>query len=499
MSGASKVTLKSMVEQGRPACPECCGGAGMSVYATRGGTYYHSYATCSGMSGAKAGSLSDALAAGYKRCPRCWGESASTGTGTTVGSGTDASNATANTVMVYATTNGKWYHTKSNCTGMKGARQITLSQAMDEGKTACSTCATTANTGVYSTNSGKYYHKASSCDGMKGATLRTLAEALKKGQTACPVCLVPTTGSADRENAGNTTEPEKVANFTVGKSGIKVYASQNHKYFHTKSDCADVELSHVALETALNYGKKACSKCAASAAEKVYATKNGKYYHITRSCAGSGATSGTLANALAYGFGPCPYCVKGEFDENGGSGTYKSGVSGIKVYAKANGKYYHTKKSCADDGSSHVTLETALNYGLKACSKCASVAERTVYAVKGTSYFHSSKTCAGSSAVKGSYAQALAYGLKACPNCIGGSAAGGEGAEGENNPTDTPEYTAPADSSVYIDLYADEFYYHKAKKCSESGMSGGEEVTLEYALDFGYQKCPHCNPASGVE
>ena len=32
-----------------------------------------------------------------------------------------------------------------------------------------------------------------------------------------------------------------------------------------------------------------------------------------------------------------------------------------------------------------------------------------------------------------------------------------------------------------------------------SGMSGGEEVTLEYALDFGYQKCPHCNPASGVE
>ena len=75
MKNAKQVTLKSMLAEGRPACPECCAGASMAVYLTDGGTYYHSYATCSGMSGAKKRTLAEALANGYKRCPRCWGES----------------------------------------------------------------------------------------------------------------------------------------------------------------------------------------------------------------------------------------------------------------------------------------------------------------------------------------------------------------------------------------------------------------------------------------
>ena len=177
--------------------------------------------------------------------------------------------------------------------------------------------------------------------------------------------------------------------------------------------------------------------------------------------------------------------------------TYESGRSGIKVYAKADGKYYHGSKSCAGSGASYVTLETALNYGMKACQDCCAVAERTVYAVKGSMYYHASKSCAGDGAVKGNYAQALAYGLKACSNCIGGS--NGNDDSSDPSATDAPEYTAPAESSVYIDLYSDQFYYHRSKSCSGSGMSGGEEVTLEYAKDFGYQRCPHCNPASDVE
>ena len=490
MTGASKVTLKSMIAEGRPACPECCGGASMSVYATKGGTYYHSYATCSGMTGASKGTLSAALAKGYKRCPRCWGESGSTTSRSS--SGSSAATATSDTVKVYATTGGKYYHTKSNCSGMKNARYITLTQAMNEGKTACATCAATASKTVYSTSGGKYYHKASTCEHMDNGVKRTLAEALKLGQTACPVCM---TSSSDTTESTSTAT--KVANFTVGTSGIKVYASTSHTYYHIKSSCSKAVsgLSQVALETALNYGRKACPTCCATASESVYATKNGKYYHISKSCAGSGATKGTLANALAYGFSPCPYCVSGEISESGGSGTYESGRSGIKVYATSSGAYYHAKQSCAGSGSVKITLETALNYGKKACQECCALADRTVYAVKDSFYYHASKDCAGSNAVAGTYAKALAYGLDACPNCIGGSS----GSSGSDASSDAPEYSAPAESSVYIDLYGDSFYYHKASKCSGSGVSGATEVTLEYAKDFGYERCPHCNPASDVE
>lgn len=491
MTGASKVTLKSMIAEGRPACPECCGGAGMSVYATKNGTYYHSYATCSGMSGASKGSLSAALAMGYKRCPRCWGESGST-TSSSTSTGNSAATATSDTVKVYATTNGKYYHTKSNCTGMKNARHITLTQAMNEGKTACATCATTATKTVYSTSGGKYYHKASTCDHMDNGKKRTLAEALKLGQTACPVCML---ASSENRNESSST-PKKVASFTVGTSGVKVYASPSHTYYHTKSSCSKAVsgLSQVALETALNYGRKACPTCCATASESVYATKNGKYYHVSKSCAGSGASKGTLANALAYGFAPCPYCVSGNSSNSENSGKYESGRSGVKVYATSSGTYYHTKKSCAGSGAVKITLETALNYGKKACQECCALADRKVYAVKDSFYYHASKDCAGSNAASGTYAKALAYGLKACPNCIGGSS-GSSGSGNEN----APEYSAPADASVYIDLYGDSFYYHKASKCSASGVSGATEVTLEYAKDFGYERCPHCNPASSVE
>ena len=175
--------------------------------------------------------------------------------------------------------------------------------------------------------------------------------------------------------------------------------------------------------------------------------------------------------------------------------TYESGRSGIKVYATASGTYYHTSKSCAGSGAAYITLETALNYGKQACSKCAAVADRTVYAVKGSFYYHASKSCAGSNAVKGNYAQALAYGLSACPNCIGGGSAGTPSSPA---PTAGPTYAASAGTAVYIDLYADQFYYHKASKCSGSGMSSGSAVTLEYALDFGYKRCPYCNPPSSV-
>ena len=140
----------------------------------------------------------------------------------------------------------------------------------------------------------------------------------------------------------------------------------------------------------------------------------------------------------------------------------------------------------------HVTLETALNYGKKACPECCSVAEKTVYAAEGSGTFHARKSHAGDNAVAGTLAKALAYGLKPCSTCFTTT---------ENAGTVTPgeDYSAPADSSVYVDLYSDDYYYHKDSKCSQTGMSGGTKVTLEFAKDLGYARCPYCNPASSIQ
>lgn len=499
MTGASRYTLKSMIASGREACPTCCGEASSVVYATENGTYYHSYASCSGMENAQAGTLAQALAYGKTRCPKCWsGSSSSSGSDAVLGQ-------TASGSYVYCTEKGTYYHTKSSCSGMSGASKVPLSTAVNAGKKACPTCASAANYNVYSTKTGTYYHRTSSCSGMSGASQRTIQEAVMLGQSACPVCIVSklnSSSSSSGSSSGSSSSNGSVSNVTSekihssntyksGTSGIKVYATSTSKHYHTVSTCSGMtNATRVTLETALNYGKTACSKCASSASTKVYAVKNGKYYHYSKSCAGDGAVSGTRASALAVGLDACPYCVTKTKTEQVSSDTYKSGTSGIKVYASVNGKYYHSSQSCAGAGSSKISLETALNYGKTACPSCASSAKKTVYSSSGDKYYHTSKTCAGDDAVSGQFAKALALGKKECPICIGGS---------EAYEVSDVKYSAPGDTNVYIDLDSDMLYYHKNAKCSDAGLSGGTKVMLDFVLSWGYKACPFCAPPTSAE
>lgn len=485
MSGATKYTLKSMIVSGRKACPTCCTGANTTVYATSGGTYYHSYATCSGIKNANAGTLAQALAYGYQKCPKCWGGSSSS-------KKTSASSASSVGSSVYCTKKGTYYHTKSNCSGMTGASKVSLSSAVSAGKKPCPTCAGAAGYNVYSTEKGKYYHATSNCSGMQNAKKRTLQAALLLGQTACPTCV--SNYQAKTENAASKAvvlpNQKSSGTYKSGTSGIKVYATATSKHFHTKSGCSGMtDASYITLETALNYGKTPCMACASSANSTVYAVKGGKYYHYSKACAGSGASKGTRAEALAYGYDPCPYCVS-KTKAVTSSNTYKSGKSGIKVYASLSGKYYHTDKTCAGRSASRVTLETALNYGKRACPSCSSAAAKTVYSTAKDKYYHSSKTCAGSGSATGTFAQALAMGKKECPICIGGS---------ESYEVSDIKYSAASGTGVYVDLDSSMFYYHKGKKCSDAGLSGGTKVTLEFVLKMGYKACPYCNPPTSIK
>ncbi|MBQ8507257.1 MAG: hypothetical protein IJ466_07515 [Clostridia bacterium] len=483
MDNASRYTLKSMLVAGRPACPECCSGADTTVYATEKGTYYHSFATCSGMKNANAGTMAEALAYGKEKCPECW---------TTGGSVAELpSEENKSGTKVYATATGKYYHTRKSCNGMSGASQITLETALEYGKTACPDCASTASKTVYSMKYGKYYHKESSCENQDGMTKRTLEEALVKGQTACPVCMGGKTQAeiAAETEKENMEKLESSNTYRSGTSGVKVYATSTSQHFHTKEDCQGmVNASRITLETALNYGKTPCSKCASEARDTVYAVKGGKYYHLSKSCAGDGATSGSRAEALAYGFDACPNCVtKTQTVES--SDTYKSGTSGVNVYASVNGKYYHKDKTCAGDSASRITLETALNYAKKPCPSCASAAGKTVYSSGSDKYYHTSRDCAGSGASSGDFAKALALGKEECPICIGGS---------ESYEISDVKYSAPAETSVYVDLDNEMLYYHKAARCSDAGLHGGTKQTLEFVLDLNYKPCPFCAPPTSI-
>ena len=540
MKDAQLYTLKSMLLAGKKACPTCASSAETKVYATKGGKYYHSYATCSDMTDATSGTLAEALAQGYKRCPKCWGSSKKKESATTEETKKEetkkdetaaaakataapasvkvqtvspdkaqaaASKATAKNTYVYATPTSKHYHLNSSCSGMTGASRVTLKTAIDAGKTACTICAEQANRTVYSTSTGEHYHAASVCvpTGMKNGTKRTLSEALMMGQTACAYCLGSKKAATQATEAAKAIEKAvntaaKSATYKSGSSGVRVYASLTGKYYHTRSNCTNLSgnANRVTLETALNFGKTACPVCASTATRSVYATKGGKYYHYSKADAGDGAKKGTLAAALAAGLDPCPNCVKRvEEAVSKAEEKYESGTSGIKVYATLGSKYFHAQPNCSGlTGASRVTLETALNYGKKACPVCLSAANRKVYAVPGGKYYHYVKAHAGSGATAGTLASARAYGLDPCPLCTN-LAAGADSIENggaKDAPVSTEEYAADPETGVYIDLGSANNYYHKSAKCSDAKFSGGTKVTLQYVLDWKYKACPYCNP-----
>ena len=68
----------------------------------------------------------------------------------------------------------------------------------------------------------------------------------------------------------------------------------------------------------------------------------------------------------------------------------------------------------------------------------------------------------------------------------------------ENAPVSIELYAAPADTGVYVDLASANSYYHKSAKCSKADFSGGDKVSLLYALDWEYKACPYCNPPTSA-
>ena len=189
MTNASKMTLDSATSRGKTACPVCIGGGidistpngsalptGTQYYATGGGKWYHVDSSCQGMTGASVVTEANAIAAGKTACPKCIG--------------------------YYGTPGGKWYHSVSNCSKMQNAITNTEAEWIKSGKTACPTCINSGNkvgssvstdtsTHVYATTGGKFYHTKEDCSGMKDASRITIQSAVSAKKQMCPKCVTP--------------------------------------------------------------------------------------------------------------------------------------------------------------------------------------------------------------------------------------------------------------------------------------------------------------------
>ena len=494
MTGATSGTLLQALLAGKTACPTCCASAGATVYATKNGTYYHSKSDCSGMVGAYTLSVGEALVMGKKSCPKCM--TSTSGSVVPAGSTDDGSG-----VYVYGTPNGKYYHTNSTCSGMTGATRYTLKSMLLSGRAACPVCCSGADTVVYATEKGTYYHSYATCSGMKNAEAGTLAAALAYGYKKCPNCwnsssTGTSTGSIANNGTGTSTTTSTGSSGSTS-SGNYVYCTVTSKHYHTKSNCSGMTgASRVTVAQAVAAGKTACSVCASSAKRTVYSYESGSYFHAVSSCNGStGIPKRSLEEALALGQKACPTCLEkyrngtlntsstGNTTNMVSSGKFTAGTSGIKVYATADGKYYHTLSSHAGTNASYITLETALNYGKTGCPTCAASANTTVYAVRGGKYYHYSKTCAGDGATKGTRADALAYGFDPCPYCV--------------TKTETVEvkdtYKAGT-SGIKVWASINGKYYHTDSTCAGSSAS---YITLETALNYSKKPCPSCAGSAG--
>ena len=374
MKNATEVSAAEIAERGQTPCPKCIGTSG-TYYSTVDGTWYHKDAKCGGMKNATIVTLAMINSRKQTACPTCIGGSA----------------ANTGTKYYWANANGSYYHSKSNCTGMKNAVKVTEKDAEARGQTPCPTCVGS----VYGTEDGSWYHKDKNCTGMKDAVHMTIQAAEKSGKTACPKCI---TGAAPTPKPGDDDADGK----------LYYYATRDGSYYHRESDCTGMRgAEKVSEATAKARGQKPCPECIGS----VYATEDGDYYHSEPDCTGMrGASLVTIDTAELRGQSPCPHCLDGDGDAPTAGNTGNAGNTGteddldnVMVYCTLTGRKYHSQQYCSGMAyAGLVPLSWALDPAYEPCTKCnppkagtVDEDETMVYCTLGGDFYHANKNCSG--------------------------------------------------------------------------------------------------------
>ena len=334
MKGATEVDAGDIADRDQKPCPKCIGTSGI-YYSTLDGTFYHSKSNCSGMKGADIVTLAMINARKQSACPDCIG-------GNVTGK-----------VYYWANANGAYYHSKSNCSGMKGAVKVTEAEAEKRDQLPCPDCVGS----VWGTDEGEHYHKDKNCSGMKNAGHLTIQAAEKAGKTACPKCII---------NATPTPKPGEDDN----DSSLFYYATNDGSYYHREDNCTGMKgAKKVSEKDAVARGQKPCPECIGS----VWATEEGDHYHATENCSGmKGAKLVTVDTAELRGQSPCPDCLSdGDAGAPQPGGNVVTDTDKVNVYCTLEGSYYHAEKTCGGmKNAASVSLTWALEHNYTRCDDC---------------------------------------------------------------------------------------------------------------------------------
>lgn len=191
-------------------------------------------------------------------------------------------------MMVWHTSNGKWYHKGPKCGSMSNASQHTVASAVKKGLTACPYCHPIDDAWVKKddptvyVSTDNYWHTRTGCESNTGEwTIMKLDDARKDASLRpCDACGARYYVDGVPENVGGSTLAPVVTNAPATKAPESTGGSLN--------------LGKVTNGDAL-----------------VYYSANTSHYHRRDRCSTSTTTTflpHTLMDALLEGKFPCPVC-----------------------------------------------------------------------------------------------------------------------------------------------------------------------------------------------
>lgn len=338
---------------GKRDCPWCLGW--YNYYSSAEDGCYHKTSSCDQHFGTATFHNAEAelIEMGKKPCPVCIASDAET-----------LPEPADEPVRVFSTPNGTFYHTVSNCSGMKNAESIVLAEALNRSQTACPVCTAEVNQSidifiVYLWDSNApVYHSLFDCSGFEYRAQMGIDEAAAQEKIPCPECV----------NTDNT-----------------VWYTQDSEYYHSYQHYAYLDPKTVCGSNptdALAAGKRPCENCMLTETAKT----------------ATSSVTGQLPPAWSTGGSKCFF-----YD-----------------YSQDHSGAMHFSADCeAMESPVAISLETAAEYDLWHCDLCSEDYYRHDCIVqKDDTVYHLSDTCGeffGADRI--TRWDALLRGLEPCPDC----------------------------------------------------------------------------------
>lgn len=460
-----KLPEDQLLEQGKRNCPWCLDW--YLRYYSFDDRYYHASSDCASFIGAEADKKhaeeKTLLEIGWMPCETCFGTTASD---------------SPSELQVFSTPNGAFYHTLSDCSGMKNAEIVSLSDALSRNQTPCPLCNT-----CYIEEGSDLYHMSVSCSRLSAPQTRlvnalpteyqpcglcvyfldlnsnlyhrfprcsefggdgkahaytpcSLDLTVLRGSTPCEQCAADSTSAPtatpdpEPTNTPDFAERELLLNETHSATAVFLWDSDAPVY-HAVYNCSGYEYLHqMDLTDAAAKNLTPCPECM-NTEDTVWYAQDGEYYHSYLHYAYldlPDVIECAPIDALAAGKRPCGNCMLTETakaDATLGSvpPLWSTGNGEIYFYDYADGHsmYFHTASSCEAHPMSApvaISLETAARFELHPCPECSNLLEQVILAEPDDRFYHISDEC-GSFAVPEYLTRwdAKKLGLEPCPDC----------------------------------------------------------------------------------